>query len=134
MKNNKKKVPLIYQIWEEGKYLDLWNIPHFLIGILIGFALIFFSVPLIYSLIIVFLIKLSWEIYEHINVIKETIPNKILDIVTGLLGYLFIFYINNLRPITLKDFFIVLAVELFIGSWGLYSAKKLDNFIKSVKK
>lgn len=129
MNLKKQKISWIYAIWEEGKYIDLWNLPHFLIGVILGFILIFLNVSLNYSLLIVFLIKLTWEIYEHLKVIKEAIPNKILDIVTGILGYLAVFYLNKFRSMGLEEFLIVLTLAILLGAWGFYSAKKLDNFI-----
>lgn len=130
MEKRGKKLPWYHRIWSEGRYIDFWNIPHFLVGILIGFILIYLKSPFVLSLFIVFLIKGSWEIYEHIWVIKETIPNKILDVVTGILGYLFIYSINQNRPLTLIDLVIVVLLEIVFASWGLYSAKKLDLYIK----
>lgn len=124
------KLPWYHRIWSEGKYVDFWNVPHFLIGILIGFILIYLKSPFILSLFIVFIIKSSWEIYEHIWVIKEAIPNKILDVVTGILGYLFIYSINQSRPLTWINLVVIIILEIIFASWGLYSAKKLDLYIK----
>ncbi len=128
-----KQLPLYHRIWSEGRYVDFWNIPHFLVGLLIGFVLIYLKSPFALSLFIVFLIKSGWEIYEHIRVIKEAIPNKILDVVTGILGYLFIYWINQSRPLTQIDLGLVVLLEIFFASWGLYSAKKLGLYIKHGK-
>lgn len=126
----KEKISWIYRIWKEGRYVDLWNLPHFLISLLIGFVFIYFNFSFYPSIILIILIKIIWEIYEHVYVIKEAIPNKILDVVTGILAIIFAFHLKNIDLITLKIIFITFLLELFFGSWGMYSAKKLNLLIK----
>lgn len=130
MKKEKKQISLIYRVWTEGKYIDLWNIPHFLMSLLLGFTFIYFNLTLSASVILIIILKTFWEIYEHIYVTKEAISNKIFDVITGVLAILFLYYANQFYPINLAGFFTVFVLAIFLGAWGLYSMKKLGLFIK----
>lgn len=126
----KKLLPLKYRIWKEGKYIDLWNIPHFLVSLLLGYVFIYFSLNLATSLVLIIFLKTCWEIYEHAYVTKEEIPNKILDVLTGVLAVIVLYSVNQFHPINLAGFLVILALSIFFGAWGLYSIKKLGLFIK----
>lgn len=78
-------------IWREGRYLDLWSVVHFLSGVVfIGWMLLFgFGVGVIFPIYLVLIIV--WEIFEHKREIHEHMPNKFVDIVIGLLGFLSVF-------------------------------------------
>jgi hypothetical protein len=130
MKKEKIQISLIYRVWKEGKYIDLWNIPHFLMSLLLGFIFIYFNLTISASVILIIILKTFWEIYEHIYVTKEVIPNKIFDVITGILAISFIYYINRFYPITLAGFLITLVLAIVLGAWGLYSMKKLGLFIR----
>lgn len=132
-KQKPKSLSPLYKIWREGKYIDFWNIPHLLAGVLLGFVIIYLRLSFFTGLFIVFLVKLSWEIYEHLNVVKEAIPNKILDILTGLLGFISVYYANNYRPVTFTEFLVIAVLDILLGIWGLYSMKKLNLFIQDKK-
>lgn len=125
-----KKAPLIFGLWKEGKYVDMWNLPHFFISLLIGFILIYLNTSILVALISIIILKTCWEVYEHFYVIKEDIHNKILDVVTGVLAILTIYYLNSFYPVSLIGFFITLLLTIAFSYWGLYSMKKLDLFIK----
>jgi hypothetical protein len=125
----KKELAFYHRIWREGKYIDLWNLPHFLISLLLGITFIYLGLTFFTSIILIILIKTVWEIYEHKYVIKEAIPNKILDVVTGVLGVLFAFYLNKTSLINPPVFLFILLLELVFGTWGLYSARKLKLYI-----
>lgn len=125
-----RSIPVKYRIWKEGRYLDLWNLPHFIIGVLLGFILISYNVSFANSLLIVFFIKLAWEIYEHLHVVKETIPNKILDVLTGVLGFLSIYIFSLQHQLNFIGFVFVVIIEIILGLWGLYAMKKMDLFLK----
>ena len=108
-------------IWKEGKYLDFWNVNHILAGCLLAFVSIFLNISFIISLIISFAIMLFWEIYEYHRVIKETLPNQILDIITGFIGFFVIYYISSLinSMIFIYLFSIILILWFCLTLWGL---------------
>ena len=108
-------------IWKEGKYLDFWNVNHILAGCLLAFVSIFLNISFIISLIISFAIMLFWEIYEYHRVIKETLPNQILDIITGFIGFFIVYYISSLinSMIFIYLFSIILILWFCLTLWGL---------------
>lgn len=73
-------------IWREGEYLDLWSVPHFLSGLVLGLVLHLTAMPLRDSLIVAFLILVMYEMWEDIAQIEETRWNKALDIVVGMVS------------------------------------------------
>ena len=108
-------------IWKEGKYLDFWNVNHILAGCLLAFVSIFLNISFIISLIISFAIMLFWEIYEYHRVIKETLPNQILDIITGFIGFFIVYYIYSLISYTISIFLFIISLIIWIclTLWGL---------------
>jgi len=112
------------RIWREGKYVDLWSLNHTLIGaVLAGFFEIV-GVPVIISLIISTLVIVGWEFWEVFKKISEAFWNKIIDVVTGILGFLGMHYLLGVSSHELILFLIVLAVYLVLEVWGYWVYKK----------
>jgi hypothetical protein len=126
----KEKISWFFRIWHEGKYVDLWNIPHLLISLLICFTFIYLNLSFISSILLIIFLKASWEIFEHKFVTFEAIPNKILDVITGILAVVVAFYLKNLQLINSFTIILTLILEIIFALWGLYSMKKLNLFIK----
>lgn len=125
-----KQISWFYRIWKEGKYIDLWNIPHFLISLLAGFIFIYLHLTFLSSIVLIILLKTTWEIYEHIYVTKEAIPNKIFDVLTGVLVIVSVYYLPP-NLITLRTFSYILFLNIILSIWGLYSMKRMNLFIKN---
>ncbi|MCH7850217.1 MAG: hypothetical protein IH845_01090 [Nanoarchaeota archaeon] len=98
-------------IWKEGKYIDLWSINHILGGMVLAGIFIFFNLSLTWALILGFLITISYEIYEMLTDHFETPANKILDILTSLLG---VYLMYMLKDLNLLDFNAIFASVFFI--------------------
>ncbi|MFA7252683.1 MAG: hypothetical protein WC027_02395 [Candidatus Paceibacterota bacterium] len=120
----------MHSIWKEGKYLDLWSLPHFLVGIILGHIFIYFGLDLAIALVATLIIKIAWEIYEHKYVTIEAVPNKILDVVVGIIGLIVIYIYNDYSLINLTSFSVILIINIIFSSWGLLSMKKMNLFIK----
>lgn len=71
-------------IWREGAYLDLWSVPHFLSGIVVGGALFFSGFAIRDASIIAFLLLVIYEMWEVMVQIEETRWNRVLDVVVGM--------------------------------------------------
>ena len=69
-------------VGREGPVLDLWSIPHFFGGVLLGL----FDVPLLY----VTLLVVGWELVEWVSRIFEHLANRIADIVLALAGWVLV--------------------------------------------
>ncbi|OGY57250.1 MAG: hypothetical protein A3D47_00980 [Candidatus Colwellbacteria bacterium RIFCSPHIGHO2_02_FULL_43_15] len=74
-------------IWREGKYLDLWSVPHFLSGIVLGLIMHFLNFGTVPTFIIAFLCFVAYEMFEVIVKIEETRMNRTLDVVVGLVSF-----------------------------------------------
>lgn len=70
--------------WREGKYLDLWSVPHLLSGIVVGLALSLFGFSVRDAVIIAFLLLVMYEMWEVMVQITETRWNRTLDVVVGM--------------------------------------------------
>lgn len=70
----------------EGKFFDLWMLVHFLSGVAGGFSNVFFALSVLWVFALAILMMVAWEIIEHMNGIRESFSNRVVDIVVGLLG------------------------------------------------
>ncbi|MEK6942640.1 MAG: hypothetical protein AABX00_01095 [Nanoarchaeota archaeon] len=115
-----------YDIWREGKYLDLWHVNHTLAGSLLAGITFFFNIKLLLGFVVSVLLMLAWEFYEIIVDIEETIANQILDVLTGILGFFGMFYLLQIinHSSGLQVFLVVLVVWLSLELWGFVAYKK----------
>jgi hypothetical protein len=63
----------------EGKYLDLWSIPHVIAGALFGLLDI--------GLVPVFVVAVAWECVEAVSQVFEHFTNRVTDVVIALVGW-----------------------------------------------
>ena len=63
----------------ERKYLDLWSIPHFLVGVLLWLA----GVDLIWTIVI----AVTWELIETVSRVYEHPTNRVMDVVLAVAGW-----------------------------------------------
>jgi hypothetical protein len=80
------EIPPATSSFAEGRYFDLWMLVHFASGAAGGYSNVFWELPvaLVYGLGLFLMIV--WEIGEYLARIRESWPNRIIDIVVGLLG------------------------------------------------
>ena len=83
----------------------MWSIPHILCGVVLVGVFCYFKIKFWPNLILSTLIMIGWEFFElYVLNVHEYITNKIMDVVTGLIGffvtYAFIlkFGIKNMLP------------------------------------
>lgn len=114
-----------YRIFKNGKYLDLWSVNHTLSGIVIAGPLYYLSIPLIYSFLISLVLMVSWELYEIIFKIAETWQNRTTDVITGVLGFSFIWYLYTRTANTSEVLIYIVALSLFLllEIWGYIAYK-----------
>jgi hypothetical protein len=115
-------------IWSEGKHVDFWFFNHFFSGFLLASLLIFLETPYWLNLLLLFLLMVLWEVFEYQHEVRERLSNRIIDLLVGLLGFLFMYLITS---------FIVLDyTRLFMGTfilfsilevWGYWAYKKREN-------
>lgn len=110
-------------IWQEGKYIDFWSIPHVLIGSLLAWLFMFWNWNFYTNLLVSFSIILGWEFFELYALdVHEHFPNKVFDVITGVIGFYVMYWLilkyglNNLKTCE-----IILAI-IYSGlcGWGLW--------------
>lgn len=86
--SGQKPLPSISTTWEEGRYFDRWMVVHFLSGASGAFSNVFFDLSTagVCSLGVALLV--AWEGIELFRGIRESIENRMIDLVVGLLGIL----------------------------------------------
>ncbi|MFQ5661922.1 MAG: hypothetical protein ACE5F2_01580 [Candidatus Paceibacteria bacterium] len=90
-KEIKKKIKKEFNLWSEGKYIDFWTVNHIWAGAVIAGVSVISSVPFWTSVIVLFSLTIVWEIYETIKNIRETIENRILDVIVAVVGFAVIY-------------------------------------------
>jgi hypothetical protein len=74
----------------EGKYLDLWSIPHFLVGVLlwlVGLDLVWVTV-----------LAVTWEIIEATSRVHEYPTNRVMDVVLAVAGWTVAAWVSSGAP------------------------------------
>jgi hypothetical protein len=84
--------------WRKGKAIDLWSIPHFLFGVLMGFLPHVTNISFFTGLALTVILGMLWEIYEKFVEIKETILNSIFDVVLPMGSFILTTEILRLYP------------------------------------
>ncbi|HVY72989.1 MAG TPA: hypothetical protein VG984_03000 [Candidatus Paceibacterota bacterium] len=72
-----------------GNYIDLWTIPHFISGIVIGYIIFFFDIEFVSGFWIALSIGIGWELFERITHLSRTeaYTNSLSDIVAAQIGF-----------------------------------------------
>jgi len=101
------------EVLKKGKYVNLWSVNHFLSGIVFA-GWVFkleFSPWLVF--LIYFILAVGWEVCEVYIGEFEIFGNKIMDVVTGVLGFWIVYYFMILQK-PMSDPFIILCTLLFL--------------------
>jgi len=68
-----------------------------------------------------------WELYEIKLKIQEAVSNRVTDIITGLLGFIGYYYLNETITIAFISFLIfILLPFILLDIWG-FLAYKAEN-------
>ena len=111
-------------LWAEGKYIDLWTIPHIMAGIILAGLINLFGVHFWLNIIISTLIMIGWEFFELYALdVHEQFTNKIMDVVTGIFGFLVMYWF--IVKYTIGPIFpylaVLIVIYLLLNTWGLYA-------------
>ena len=119
--------------WQKGKAFDLWSIPHFLFGILMGFVpALVDSVSFNFALVLTLVLAVLWELFEIGVGIRETVLNSLLDVFLPVAAYIITSYVLLLQPYHSEDIGVisiaVLILYLFtnISGWLAYRRRSRD--------
>ena len=122
-------------IWREGKYLDLWSVPHFLSGMAVGFALFFLEYSANAAFVIAFLLLVAYEMFEVIAKIEETRWNRILDVVVGMASFTptFLLVPSAPRPWAIGIFASVIVLDSVLSFFGWRASQKAAELERSLR-
>jgi len=127
------------ELWER-KYVDLWTIVHILTGMCFGFAIFFYHSPFTESFIAFTVFAIIWELLEFYTRANETIQNQIIDVLTGVLGFLATYKIIPLLAPSLTSqiiyftlIYIVVWTFAYFGfqSFAIHTNRNLQKYKKS---
>ena len=113
-------------LWREGKYVDLWSIPHVLCGVIFVGIFCYFRIEFWSNLILSTLIMIGWEFFElYVLDVHEYLTNKIMDVVTGLFGFLVMYaLILKFGILTMLPWLVaVIIIWLLLNYWGFKAHK-----------
>lgn len=124
-KTNKNKSRRWYlEIWISKRAFDMWSLNHFLLGAVLAGILMNTKLDYINGFILAILIMVGWEFWEIFRKMKESLLNRIFDVLLGISGFYFmqlfaLFFSRNLFP-----FLIVFISYLMLELWGCWAFKK----------
>lgn len=112
--------------WWERPYIDMWSIPHALMGVLVAAVTSYWVLNAWLGASAVVVIALAWEGFEHLTGISDVEPltNRVTDIVIACTGYGLGVIIFQILPDdqTFKWVIIgILAVDAVLTSLGIIS-------------
>jgi hypothetical protein len=114
-------------IWKEGKYIDLWTIPHVLSGVVFAGFLDYFGFNFLGNFLIYSFFNIGWEFFElYAFNVHEHIPNKIMDVVTGWIGF-FVMYLLIIKidiALIIPYLYALTALFIILNALGFYAYLK----------
>lgn len=112
-------------IWKHGTYIDLWSLVHFLSGALLASLFYKLQYGFVLSLVLSTLLLLAWEVFEWIKKIIEPSINVGMDIIIGVIGFLFGSYVLIMLHISFELFFYPTALGAgALALWGFIDFQK----------
>lgn len=78
--------PAISPTFREGHLIDRWIVVHFLSGAAGALSNVFFGLSNAQVFGLGFSLMLIWEIGEHTQGIRESLANRVVDVLAGLAG------------------------------------------------
>ena len=118
--------------WEKRRGFDLWSIPHFLFGVLMGMFPALTGISFLTALALTFALAMLWELYEKLIGIRETVPNILLDVVLSIAACVLTLYALIAYPLHPDDLLVVavavLALYTFtnLSGWFAYRRRNRD--------
>lgn len=136
MRTTRDNVFVRTDIWREGKWLDLWSVPHFLSGIVIGLGIYLFHFGALASGALALLSLISYEMWEAMVRIEEAPTNRFMDVVVGMAGYLPAFFLLAPRlpqASLIFTFGLVFIVDIVMSYFGWRASRKAATLEKRMR-
>ena len=114
--------------FREGKYIDMWTIVHFLVGVILGVILRYSTgFDFIGKFLIAAFLLILWEKIEPIiwPGWNETLENQVCDVIFGLIGFL-IGYLLDSIPLLSYLIFLLIYSFLMVKRKSFREGKYID--------
>jgi len=82
-------------LFAERPFIDMWSLTHLIFGVILFFVLYPKKFKLEYSVFIILLVTIFWEIFEIRVKVDEVMTNRITDILVTFVGFFVIYKINK---------------------------------------
>ncbi len=101
------------------KLIDPWSVPHFLSGIVAALAVIVFSLPVMLSFFITFVLAMLWELLEKYFRLSEAPGNAWVDVLLPLIAFTAVFAVIDIRLMGQEQsralFFVSVILYIFVN-------------------
>jgi len=123
------KLPPVSVSWNEGGYLDYWAFVHAFSGVFLGLVAHFAPLPFSQSFLLALALLILFEIWEVWMDIRESLENRVLDIILGAIGFVLAYrlaekYLSELFLLILTLLLAALLVYLSTAGWQAYARRK----------
>lgn len=98
----------------------MWTIAHILSGVLLGIGLFWLDWSFLLASIAALVALVGWEVFESIIGIGENVENVVVDILTGIAGFVAIWYLQAQQgyEITLVGALAIGVPAFAFALWG----------------
>jgi hypothetical protein len=114
-----KKTPLISGSWDEGRIWDLWMLVHFGAGAVAGCANVFLELPFRTLLLWSVGGLVAWEVGEAAAGVRESMENRLIDLVVGVAGLFAAAWLIDALPVT--GGYLAFGICLLLSSAGAFA-------------
>ena len=122
-------------IWREGEWLDLWSVVHFLSGSLVGFGFYLLHLGALDAVLLALVSLTCYEMWEALVKIEETLSNRFMDVVVGMVSFIPTFFWLAPRlstPAFWTVFGVAFVVDIFLSRLGWRASQKAAELQKRV--
>lgn len=130
----RKKEPMedVTFTWREGRFIDLWLLPHLFGGGMFAFFFLWQGGTRALSYGITFVLLAGWELVEEFAGVRETQENRVLDIVVGIAGFVLgyeigILTLDRSHAFILFLFAVVVVTLLILFGWLDYRKRRREG-------
>ena len=116
-------------IWQSGEWVDLWSVPHFLFGVIVGFLPLLFRVAFEPALLLLIIVALLWEAFELVRGYFEYKSNSFMDVALSVVGFLGVYFLiipYLAMEVAVPVLIIIFATYLLLNylGWRAYHRRK----------
>ncbi len=110
--------------WWRKQGLDLWSIPHFLFGALMGMLPSLVGVSFLIALTLTVALATLWEMGEKLIGIRENFPNILFDIVLSVAACVLTSLLLLSYPLHRHDLWVIAA-----ATFALYAFTNISGWL-----